>query len=449
MENDSVKPEEEYQASEQEHEIYQPEREPEQKTSGSPKKPLMLIIGLILLIILFYKIYLYFFASPQNQVPGSSTISGTEVTLPVNKTTQSATTASATSIPSITPASSVSPAANVPNTQPAAAVAVTPPPAPSAPTPAATTNPAGSAPVPSVNATPAVPSIPAAVQEPAIQATIAQPVAAKPATVTPAKQLTVQSNMQKPATPASVSMPTVQPTVKPAAISATQPGIQTVTQKTTMQTTTNQSAVATSQPQAGTTPISSATQNSAAVNAADTMQNNRLDTLEQGMNENRTSIQNLQNQINSLASSVSNLQTGINNINNTLGNIKNMQIQTKPQQIPVKSTIIKHKRINVNKHIPALQETAYLAQPKVARIIKRIQPPSQGMGQTVGGGRQYYVKAMIQGRAWLVSGDGATTVTVSSGDYLPGYGLVEDINPQQGIVTTSAGGIIQFNPADR
>ncbi len=44
MENESVKPEEEYQASEQEHEIYQPEREPEKRSSGSSKKPLVMII---------------------------------------------------------------------------------------------------------------------------------------------------------------------------------------------------------------------------------------------------------------------------------------------------------------------------------------------------------------------------------------------------------------------
>jgi intracellular multiplication protein IcmG len=59
----------------------------------------------------------------------------------------------------------------------------------------------------------------------------------------------------------------------------------------------------------------------------------------------------------------------------------------------------------------------------------------------------YHLKALVPGRAWLQSPDGATT-TVSIGDRLPGYGIIQMINTEQGIVTTSSGGVIQFGPKD-
>lgn len=60
----------------------------------------------------------------------------------------------------------------------------------------------------------------------------------------------------------------------------------------------------------------------------------------------------------------------------------------------------------------------------------------------------YYVQALVPERAWLKQGDG-TTITVSRGDELPGYGQISDINVSQGTVTTSKGDIISFHPSDR
>ena len=199
--NDSVKPEDEYQASEQEHEIYQPERGPEQRPSGSSRKPLLMLVGMVLLIILFYKLYLYFFAPPQVQHPVKAMTSTAALN---NVQTQTV-----AGIPAVTPASTVSPAANVPNIQPAAAVTTT------------------------------------------VPAQTAQP------------QLAVQN---QPLTP--------------------QPAVQN-------QPLAPQSAVTITQPQVPNTPSvtpSAVNENAAATNATVVMQNSRLDTLEQGMNENRTSI---------------------------------------------------------------------------------------------------------------------------------------------------------------
>jgi intracellular multiplication protein IcmG len=59
----------------------------------------------------------------------------------------------------------------------------------------------------------------------------------------------------------------------------------------------------------------------------------------------------------------------------------------------------------------------------------------------------YHLKALVPGRAWLQSPEGQTT-TVSIGDRLPGYGIIQMINTEQGIVTTSSGALIQYGPKD-
>jgi intracellular multiplication protein IcmG len=59
----------------------------------------------------------------------------------------------------------------------------------------------------------------------------------------------------------------------------------------------------------------------------------------------------------------------------------------------------------------------------------------------------YHLKALVPGRAWLQSPKGHMT-TVTIGDRLSGYGIIQMINTEQGIVTTSSGAIIQFGAKD-
>lgn len=61
--------------------------------------------------------------------------------------------------------------------------------------------------------------------------------------------------------------------------------------------------------------------------------------------------------------------------------------------------------------------------------------------------KKYSVQAVIPGRAWLISTDGAT-LTVSEGTNIPGYGTVKLIDPQQGRVLTSSGKVLKFNQND-
>lgn len=60
----------------------------------------------------------------------------------------------------------------------------------------------------------------------------------------------------------------------------------------------------------------------------------------------------------------------------------------------------------------------------------------------------YYVKAMIQGRAWLMMPDGAT-LTVSEQDELPGYGQITSIDPEKGEIKTASGDVITYRSDDK
>jgi intracellular multiplication protein IcmG len=168
-----------------------------------------------------------------------------------------------------------------------------------------------------------------------------------------------------------------------------------------------------------------ATPESATPTATEIAQNNRLDTVTQTVTQDHNAIQNMQNQVNALTTTITNLQGSIASLNSALNNLKTQAMQF---QAPViKPAIIIPKRVITTTYIPV---------PPIRHYYR----PSPGA--------EYFVKAMIQGRAWLVDSQGAT-VTVSSGDTLPGYGLIETIDPSQGTVTTSSGAIIQYNPSDR
>ncbi len=52
--------------------------------------------------------------------------------------------------------------------------------------------------------------------------------------------------------------------------------------------------------------------------------------------------------------------------------------------------------------------------------------------------KQYFVQAVVPGRAWLRGADG-TARTISIGETLPGYGKIRTIDPYSGTVTTSTG----------
>lgn len=73
--------------------------------------------------------------------------------------------------------------------------------------------------------------------------------------------------------------------------------------------------------------------------------------------------------------------------------------------------------------------------PRAKKVTPKVEPT------------QYYIQAVIPGRAWLMSTKG-TTLTVSRGSSVPGYGDVRLINPKLGRIFTSSGRVIQYSQAD-
>ena len=59
----------------------------------------------------------------------------------------------------------------------------------------------------------------------------------------------------------------------------------------------------------------------------------------------------------------------------------------------------------------------------------------------------YHIRAIVPGRVWLESADGKS-VTLRVGNKLEGYGTVEVISPQQGMVLMSDGSYIQYGVND-
>jgi len=60
---------------------------------------------------------------------------------------------------------------------------------------------------------------------------------------------------------------------------------------------------------------------------------------------------------------------------------------------------------------------------------------------------QYFLQAIIPGRAWLISTNG-DTVTVREGTRISSYGVVRFIDAKRGRVLTSSGQVIRFSQED-
>lgn len=135
--------------------------------------------------------------------------------------------------------------------------------------------------------------------------------------------------------------------------------------------------------------------------------NDQVSSLGQMINTDRMAIQDLQSQIATLSSTINNFQ----------GQLTTVQQAKETKVVEEQKPVVKKKVVVKQKPKPVVVST-------------------------------YYVKAMIQGRAWLTTTDGAT-FTVTENQNLPGYGTVENIDPSDGVVMTSSGKVIAYPPEDR
>jgi intracellular multiplication protein IcmG len=150
---------------------------------------------------------------------------------------------------------------------------------------------------------------------------------------------------------------------------------------------------------------------------------NKIASLEQAIAQNGQAEENLQNQIAGLSSAITEIQNNIAMLTQQVGSLSQQKI---PQ------TISKSKEKKAKSH------------EKIRKTLKK----SVAAKKPIITPTNYNVKAMIQGRAWLISQSGAT-FTVSTGDELAGYGTIQDINPDKGVIVTSSGKVINYMPNDR
>ena len=127
-------------------------------------------------------------------------------------------------------------------------------------------------------------------------------------------------------------------------------------------------------------------------------------------------VTTLNNQVGTISTNVADMNTKIDQLTQTINALAN-QLAQQSQQIAVLSA---RPRPAVRHYVSRAQRT-----PAV----------------------YYYIQAVIPGRAWLVSSQGAT-ITVREGTSVPGYGVVKLIDPNQGRVLTSSGRSITFSQQD-
>jgi len=123
----------------------------------------------------------------------------------------------------------------------------------------------------------------------------------------------------------------------------------------------------------------------------------QLDALSNQQSQNAAQLQNVQDQLSGLGNQVSSMDDSVQSLTSSFNA---MRVQER-----------------------AAQRRAAQAQARKNAAIRHYQ--------------QYFVSAVIPGRAWLKSINGKM-VTVSVGDKLPGYGKITAINPYSGEVSTTA-----------
>lgn len=146
----------------------------------------------------------------------------------------------------------------------------------------------------------------------------------------------------------------------------------------------------------------------------------KVKVLEQERGRLNTDLLTMHKQIRDVTQTVSNMTASLDEIKQSMEQI-NEKMEQQSQQMVRLQSIKRASRI--------------ASAPKA----KNVTPKAE---QT-----QYFIQAVIPGRAWLMSTKGAT-LTVSRGSAVPGYGDVRLINPKLGRIFTSSGRIIQFSQAD-
>ena len=141
----------------------------------------------------------------------------------------------------------------------------------------------------------------------------------------------------------------------------------------------------------------------------------QLNGLKQDTQTNETAINRLENQVQGLQSQLSQAEAQRTQLNQSmvvlLGQVKNLSSKVSAATAP--------------------------------KIVKKSEKPSAPPPPPV----VYHLKAIVPGRAWIVSNDGLSE-SVSVGDTVDQYGKVQAVDANRGMVMTSSGKVIDYGSND-
>lgn len=132
----------------------------------------------------------------------------------------------------------------------------------------------------------------------------------------------------------------------------------------------------------------------------------------------------------SVRSEVGTVSQQVGVVNNNINNLNN-QIASLNQTINALATQLAKQSEEINMLMVRTQPKRV-----VKHIIKTTIPRIN-----------YYIQAVIPGRAWIIGTNGST-LTVREGTKIAGYGIVRLIDPLEGRVVTSSGQVIRFSQED-
>lgn len=143
---------------------------------------------------------------------------------------------------------------------------------------------------------------------------------------------------------------------------------------------------------------------------------------------------------------LSDLEASQQNVRNEVSTVSNQLsgINTNVSQLTEKIA-------NLNQIIASLSSKLEEQSHEIVVLTERSKPRPKKMRHRPRGrispGPSYFIQAVIPGRAWLIATNGST-ITVREGSAIPGYGIVQLIDPNQGRVLTSSGQVIGFSQQD-
>ncbi|MDI1352280.1 MAG: type IVB secretion system protein IcmG/DotF, partial [bacterium] len=133
--------------------------------------------------------------------------------------------------------------------------------------------------------------------------------------------------------------------------------------------------------------------------------------------------QSVRSEVGSMSQQVDNVNTNVTNLNNQIASL-NQTISTLSNQLAKQS-----EEINL---LMARTQPKKIVKPAIRQSVAQV---------------NYYIQAVIPGRAWLIGSNGST-LTVREGTKISGYGMVKLIDSMQGRVITSSGRVIKFSQED-